>query len=74
MPDAAALSIAGFHVLQVSNKNTNDDDEDYGMPIWAGRVPLKLVPGKPEPDPRLDPKYLNDVPEYILPYKRPTEA
>ncbi|EIE23461.1 hypothetical protein COCSUDRAFT_28854 [Coccomyxa subellipsoidea C-169] len=56
-----------------ADKNTNDDDEDYVLPIWAGRVPLKLVPGTPEPDPRLDPAYADDIPEYILPYKRPTE-
>jgi hypothetical protein len=57
----------------VSDKNTNDDDEDYALPIWAGRVPLKLVPGTPVPDPRLDPAYADDIPEYILPYRRPTE-
>jgi hypothetical protein len=32
-----------------------DDDEDYGLPVWAGVVPLRLVAGTPEPDPRLDP-------------------
>ncbi|CAL8472247.1 g11789 [Coccomyxa elongata] len=58
---------------KVSDKNTNDDDEDYALPIWAGRVPLKLVPGTPEPDPRLDPAYADAIPEYILPYRRPTE-
>jgi nitroimidazol reductase NimA-like FMN-containing flavoprotein (pyridoxamine 5'-phosphate oxidase superfamily) len=30
-----------------------DDDEDYALPIWAGVMPLDLVPGKPVPDPRL---------------------
>ncbi len=59
---------------QVSDKNTNDDDEDYALPIWAGRVPLKLVPGTPEPDPRLDPAYADAIPDYILPYRRPTEV
>ena len=29
-----------------------DDDEDYALPIWAGVVPISLVVGKPEPDPR----------------------
>jgi nitroimidazol reductase NimA-like FMN-containing flavoprotein (pyridoxamine 5'-phosphate oxidase superfamily) len=32
-----------------------DDDEDYALPIWAGVVPLSLVPGEPMPDPRLLP-------------------
>jgi nitroimidazol reductase NimA-like FMN-containing flavoprotein (pyridoxamine 5'-phosphate oxidase superfamily) len=30
-----------------------DDEEDYGLPIWAGVVPMSLVPGEPVPDPRL---------------------
>ena len=30
-----------------------DDEEDYALPIWAGVLPLKMVSGPPEPDPRL---------------------
>ena len=30
-----------------------DDEEDYALPVWAGVLPLSLVPGKPVPDPRL---------------------
>ena len=30
-----------------------DDEEDYALPIWAGVLPLKVVGGAPEPDPRL---------------------
>ena len=30
-----------------------DDEEDYGDPIWAGVIPVSLVCGTPEPDPRL---------------------
>lgn len=30
-----------------------DDEEDYGLPIWAGVLPLRLVAGVPVPDPRL---------------------
>jgi nitroimidazol reductase NimA-like FMN-containing flavoprotein (pyridoxamine 5'-phosphate oxidase superfamily) len=30
-----------------------DDDEDYALDAWAGVVPLRTVPGAPEPDPRL---------------------
>jgi nitroimidazol reductase NimA-like FMN-containing flavoprotein (pyridoxamine 5'-phosphate oxidase superfamily) len=29
-----------------------DDEEDYALPWWAGVVPLRLVPGEPEPDDR----------------------
>ena len=30
-----------------------DDEEDYGLPIWAGVLPLRMTSGPPEPDPRL---------------------
>jgi uncharacterized protein len=30
-----------------------DDEPDYALPIWAGVLPLNLVPGAPIPDPRL---------------------
>ena len=30
-----------------------DDDGDYGLPVWAGVVPLETVAGAPVPDPRL---------------------
>jgi len=29
-----------------------DDDEDMDLPVWAGVVPLRLVPGTPEQDPQ----------------------
>jgi len=28
-----------------------DEDDDYDLPIWAGVLPLRLVPGAPLPDP-----------------------
>src|SRR5262245_7333169 len=30
-----------------------DDEPDYALPVWAGVLPLKLMPGAPESDPRL---------------------
>ena len=32
-----------------------DDEEDYGDAVWAGVVPVSLVCGAAEPDPRLTP-------------------
>jgi hypothetical protein len=32
-----------------------DDDEDMGLPVWAGVVGLRTVAGKPEPDELLAP-------------------
>jgi uncharacterized protein len=32
-----------------------DDDEDYGLPVWAGVIPLRIAAGQPTPDPLLAP-------------------
>jgi nitroimidazol reductase NimA-like FMN-containing flavoprotein (pyridoxamine 5'-phosphate oxidase superfamily) len=44
-----------------------DDDEDYGLPIWAGLLPFTVSTGPPEDDPKLGegidrPAYLDDHP------------
>ena len=31
-----------------------DDEEDLGLPYWAGEVPLRVQPGSPVPDPHCD--------------------
>ena len=43
-----------------------DDEEDYALPVWAGVLPLRLTPGKPEPDDRV----LAPIPEYVQRYTR----
>ena len=45
-----------------------DDEEDYAFPTWAGVIPIKMAPGAPENDPRLDPK--TPVPAYVSKYSR----
>jgi hypothetical protein len=45
-----------------------DEDEDYELPIWAGVLPLALVPGTPLPDPRLDPAV--PAPAYVADWHR----
>jgi nitroimidazol reductase NimA-like FMN-containing flavoprotein (pyridoxamine 5'-phosphate oxidase superfamily) len=45
-----------------------DDEEDYAFPTWAGVIPLKLVPGAPIDDPRLDAG--RAVPAYAVRYSR----
>lgn len=45
-----------------------DDDADYSLPIWAGVVPLKLVPGSPISDPAL--KLPLEPPAYAKNYTR----
>jgi len=44
----------------------DDDEADYGLPVWAGVVPVRYQIGAPEDDPRLapgiaQPDYLRDV-------------
>lgn len=47
-----------------------DEDEDIALPVWAGVIPLRTVPGEPEPDPQL----AEDIepPAYVTDYTRPT--
>ena len=48
---------AGFEIEQASakvrTKGVADDDEDYALPIYAERIPVRTVLGAPEPCPRL---------------------
>jgi nitroimidazol reductase NimA-like FMN-containing flavoprotein (pyridoxamine 5'-phosphate oxidase superfamily) len=46
-----------------------DDEEDYGLDVWAGVVPLRLVASDPVPDPRLAPDI--SPPEYAASYSGP---
>ena len=48
----AALPIEEFSV-KVRTGPPSDDEPDYDLPIWAGVIPLTMVPGAPEPDPSL---------------------
>jgi len=45
-----------------------DDEEDYSLPVWAGVLPLPVVPAEPIPDARL--KAGTDVPAYMKGYRR----
>jgi nitroimidazol reductase NimA-like FMN-containing flavoprotein (pyridoxamine 5'-phosphate oxidase superfamily) len=40
---------------KVRAKGVADDDEDYALPIYAERLPVRTVIGLPEPCPRLQP-------------------
>ena len=43
-----------------------DDEEDYAMGVWAGVLPMRLVPGEPVRDGRSR----ASVPEYVARYRR----
>jgi hypothetical protein len=40
-----------------------EEESDYGLPVWAGELPLSFVAGKPVADPRLLPGI--EVPGYV---------
>jgi nitroimidazol reductase NimA-like FMN-containing flavoprotein (pyridoxamine 5'-phosphate oxidase superfamily) len=42
---------------------------DLSLPVWAGVVPLGLIPGDPEPDEHVPPGV--DLPAYASDYRRP---
>jgi len=47
-----------------------DDDDDLGLPVWAGILPLRLATGEPESDPALTDGI--ETPTYVTDYRRPT--
>lgn len=53
---------------KVRTGDPKDDDEDYGMDVWAGVVPLSSKPGQPIRDSRLADEI--DLPTYISEYLR----
>ena len=40
---------------KIRAKGVADDDEDYALPIYAERLPVRTVIGQPDPCPRLEP-------------------
>jgi nitroimidazol reductase NimA-like FMN-containing flavoprotein (pyridoxamine 5'-phosphate oxidase superfamily) len=45
-----------------------DDEEDYALPVWAGVLPLRVVPAEPVADARLKPG--TEIPRYLKSYHR----
>lgn len=46
-----------------------DDEADYSLPVWAGVLPLRIVPQQPAADERLIEG--TPLPEYVGSYRRP---
>ncbi len=53
---------------KVSAGPPDDDESDMDAGVWAGVIPLGVVPGEPIPDPQL-PAGIN-LPDYLDPYRR----
>lgn len=55
--ELSATRVVAFAIDEASAKTRVgppvDLEADYDLPCWAGVVPLRLVAGTPEPDPRL---------------------
>ncbi len=64
--------VAAVPITEVSAKvrtgPPGDDEEDYGLPLWAGVIPLRLEAGEPIPDPRLVEGV--ELPAYLAGYGR----
>jgi uncharacterized protein len=70
--ELAATVVLAVPLQEVSAKvrqgDPVDDEEDYDLPVWAGVLPIALVPGAPAPDPRLEPAIT--VPPYVAAWRR----
>lgn len=70
--EVKATTVLAFPIEEGSAKvrmgDPKDDAADHKLPIWAGQVPLKLIPGTPIPDAQL----MSDIPipENLLSYQR----
>jgi hypothetical protein len=54
---------------KVRSGGPKDDEADLALPHWAGIVPLRLTPGRPEADQGLAPGI--PTPCYVERYRRP---
>ncbi len=71
-----ATSVLALPIDEASAKARSggpvDDEEDYALDAWAGVIPLRTLPGAPEPDPRLRPGI--PLPAHASAYRRPGAA
>jgi hypothetical protein len=37
---------------KIRSTHVSDEEEDYGLPVWTARIPVRQVLGEPEPCPR----------------------
>jgi nitroimidazol reductase NimA-like FMN-containing flavoprotein (pyridoxamine 5'-phosphate oxidase superfamily) len=72
--ETAATAVLALDLDEVSAKQrsgpVSDEPEDYGSPAWAGVLPLRLVPGTPEPDEGIE----GAPPAHVAAWTRPAPA
>jgi uncharacterized protein len=70
--ELAATAVLALDLTEVSAKVRTggpvDDEEDMGLPYWAGVLPLTLQAGTPIPADDLDPSI--QLPDYLASYRR----
>ena len=68
--EAKATTVIGMRIEEASAKvrakGVGDNEEDYGHPVWAGVIPVRMVIGAVEPCPRLLPGI--ERPQYLAGY------
>jgi nitroimidazol reductase NimA-like FMN-containing flavoprotein (pyridoxamine 5'-phosphate oxidase superfamily) len=68
--ELAATSVLEFAIEEASAKVRTgpplDDEEDLGLPIWAGVLPISLHPGEPRKDPQS--RQEANCPDYVRTY------
>ncbi|MGB6299394.1 MAG: pyridoxamine 5'-phosphate oxidase family protein, partial [Rivularia sp. (in: cyanobacteria)] len=57
---------------KVRTGNPVDDEADYDLPVWAGILPLQIIPGKAIADERLIEGI--EIPEYVKNYSNTTSS
>lgn len=67
-----ATSVLEFSIAEAAAKirtgGPNDDEEDYALPVWAGVLPVRIAPGAPVADARLNAE--TPVPDYLANWRR----
>jgi uncharacterized protein len=70
-PELAATAVLAIALTDLSVKSRHggpvDDAGDYDLPHWAGVLPLRVVPGVPQADPRSRAA----LPSYLRPGREP---
>jgi hypothetical protein len=71
--ELTATSVLALPIEEASAKirtgPPTDDEQDYGLPVWAGVIPIVTEAREPQPDPRLAPGM--PAPASATAYRRP---
>jgi nitroimidazol reductase NimA-like FMN-containing flavoprotein (pyridoxamine 5'-phosphate oxidase superfamily) len=73
-PNAQETKATGFVAMpideasgKIRSTHVGDEEEDYALPVWAARIPVRQILGEPEPCPRQLPGL--EVPQGLKGYR-----